>query len=342
MSLDLPKPDYSHKEWRELANLARQQSVLAGFYNDNYRLVHDGHALLFRFPKEDVEQFDPRPFKEHDVYKLIADQGLPAPNLFYVSPDEDFQVFEFINGALVDELCPPGQEITENHIERITKFYKKVAQLELDVSDVISKDWPLKGPQLIFLEKLFEKSWFVYKDHQNTHRHIYEFLKLPEDPYAIFLKRAGELTKRPWRLIHSDLHRQNMIEKEDGQLIMIDWELALYGDILYCVASHLHRSRFFPDEKELIAKRIYEALPQDFQKNYMKDLSFYLDFEALSSIIGDTVRFPQLFKKRAFSDTTMNELSVYYSDNLNRISDILGTRKTTPEEALKWFEEWPG
>ena len=189
----------------------------------------------------------------------------------------------------------------------------------------------------------FEESKSVFENimsGQAKDDHIYDFLNMPKDPFKEYLVRAGKLTKRPWRLIHSDIHRANMIEQENGRLVIIDWELALYGDVLYCIASHLHRSRFFPHEKEIISKRIYEHLPEEFQKNYMKDLSFYMDFEALNSVVSDTVRFPDLFRKNVLPRSILEELSVYYADNLNRISDLLGTRKTTPEKAMIWFEEW--
>ena len=331
---------YNDEDWRSLAKLAKQQSVLAGFYNENYRLVHENEAFLFRFPKDNEELFDPRPFREAEVYNILEGKGLPIPEVLYVSPDQTFMVQKFIEGSLIDEVYPPGQSIPEDHIDQMAKFYADIAALDVDISEIIALDWPRKGPMLTFLEKLLETAWLIYERHQATHGSMYEFLHIPSDPFSIFLKRAAELHKRPWRLIHADIHRGNMIEQEDGQLMIIDWELALYGDILYCVASYMHRCRFFPDEKSRIAFKIYEALPPEFQKNFMKDLSFYLDYEALNSVITDTVRFPRLLKAGKTSNTTMHELSVYYSDNLNRISELLGTRKTTPEKAMEWFKEW--
>ena len=331
---------YTDDDWRSLAALARQQSMLAGFYNENFRLVHENQAFLFRFPKHNETQFDPRPFREADIYKKIDGLGLPVPDIFYVAPDQSFMVQQFIDGALIDEVYPPGQQITTDHIRQIADFYRKIALVDIDVSEIMAHDWPRTGPMLTFFEKMLETSWIVYENHQKTHGLMFEFLNLPKDPFSAFLTRAAELTKRPWRLIHADIHRKNMIEREDGKLFFIDWELALYGDLLRCIAAHLHRSRFFPEEKNQIACEIYETLPPEFQKNYMKDLAFYLDFEALGSVITDTVRFPQLLKSGKVSNTGMYELGVYYADNLNRISDLMGTKTTTPERALEWFEQW--
>ena len=331
---------YTDQKWAELAKLARQQTCHAGFYNDNYRLVHEGKSLLFRFPKKGEEQMDPRPMREGDVYQLISECGLPVPYFYYEAPDREFQVHDFIEGTLVDHLYPPGQKISEPYIEQIASFYKKLAGLNIDVTDMVAHDWPQKGPMLTFFEKLLETSWLIYDNHQATHKNIYQFLNIPDDPFSYFLREAAKLTARPWRLIHADIHRGNMIEREDGKLIIIDWELALYGDLLYCIAAHLHRCRYFPEEKALIAEAIYKKLPENFQTNYMKDLDFYLSYEALKSIITDTVRFPQLLKQKKVSHTGMLELAVYYADNLNRIAPILGTKTTKPEKALQWFEEW--
>ena len=331
---------YTEEDWRELANLARQQSTLSGFYNDNYRLVHEREALLFRFPKKDEKLMDPRPFYEGDVYKLLRGANLSVPNLIHEAEDRSFQVYEFIDGSLVDEIYPPGQKLPEKHGKQMAEFYANLAKLDIDISPYLSTDWPKQGLSLTFFEKLLETAWLIYKNHHETHGNIYQFLQIPDDPFSPFLEQAGELHTRPWRLMHADIHRANIIEKEDGEIYIIDWELALYGDLLYCIAAHLHRGRFFPDEKEQIATAIYQQLPADFQKNFMKDLSFYLDYEALKSVLTDTVRFPDLLKRGKASNTMMHELSVYYSDNLNRISGLLNTRKTKPEQALLWFEEW--
>ncbi len=331
---------YTENKWQELSELARQQTLLYGFYNKNYRLVYETKGFLFRFPKNDEKQFDPRPFYEVDVYEAIKPYGFPTPALYHAAPDRSFQVHEYVEGALVDEIYPPGQNLPEDHIDQMTAFYARLANADIDISKIIAPEWPQKGPPLTFFEKLLEHAWIIYRNHQETHKDIYDFLKIPSDPFSHFLIRAGSLSRRPWRLIHANIHRGNMIEKENGQIIIIDWELALYGDLLYCIAAYLHRSRFDADEKEKIAKKIYKALPESFQNNFMKDLSFYLDYEALNSVITDTVRIPDIYKKGDVSEEILIELSGYYADNLNRISPLLETRTTTPEEALSWLKEW--
>lgn len=331
--------DLKDEDWRLLAAQARQQTVLSGFYNENYRLDVNGKAYLFRFPKRDKLLLDPQPLKEVDVLQRLAGSGLPVPEILYADPNGMFQVQVFIEGLVLEKLHPPGSKVPATLKQSIINFYQKMATLGVDVSDILAYDWPQKGPMLIYFEKLLETSWQIYTSHQETHGHFYEFLDLPGDPFTPFLTRGALLQKRPWCLIHADAHRGNIIVGSSG-IHVIDWELAQYGDLLYCIAAHLHRSRYYKTEREPLAETLGAALPPEFQDNFIPDLRFYLDYEALKSVITDTVRFPQLIKEKGVSRTQAYELAVYYSENLNRLSGVLGTKTTTPEKALNWFEEW--
>ncbi|MCB9973614.1 MAG: aminoglycoside phosphotransferase family protein [Rhodospirillales bacterium] len=331
---------YTDEEWYRLSNLARQQSVLAGYYNENFRLVHADVALLFRFPKKDEFQLDPRPFSEIDVYKKISGKGLPVPAIYYVAPDHSFQVEEFISGELVDSIYPPGQPVSPAIIEHMADFYRRLLNLEIDPEDILAEDWPKDGTPVDFFEKLLENAWGIVKERQSTHGDIYKFLKLPDDPFTPFLEQSRNLHPRPWRLMHADLHRSNMIEKEDGALVMIDWELALYGDPLFCIAAHLHRCRYTSDFKKRVAARIYESISDEFKPQFEEDLTFYLNYEAMKSILTDTVRFPHLAKYNKVSPVMMAELGAYYADNLNRLAPLFGNITATPEQALEWFHQW--
>jgi aminoglycoside phosphotransferase (APT) family kinase protein len=61
--------------------------------------------------------------------------------------------------------------------------------------------------------------------------------------------RWTTLHPRPFRLLHTDLHRKNMIVSR-GRTYFLDWELALWGDPVYDLAVHLHKMGCSPSEYE--------------------------------------------------------------------------------------------
>ena len=339
-----PKTDATRtdNDWLELAETAKKQQPLSGFYNENYRLDVDGVPLLFRFRKQDEPLMDPQPMDECDILNFLSTTILPVPKLIYTNPALKFHVQEFIEGMLLEKAYPPGERIPEAMQKNIAYFYAQMAELDISVANILSPDWPREDANpTLFFEKLLETSRAIHSGYQETHGRHYDFLNIPKRHFELFQERAKSLTPRPMRLMHADLHRGNIIVNTDNaSLTVIDWELALYGDLLYCIAAHLHRSRYFKSEREILADDIGAALPPAFQKNYIEDLRFYLDYEALKSILTDTVRFPDLVKKKSVSKIEMYELCVYYTDNLNRLAGVLGTKTAKPEKALQWFEEW--
>lgn len=328
------------KDWAALAAQSRRGKRLAGFYNENYACEVDGTKYLFRFPKKGEAQMDPRPMKETALLSILAQTTLPLPGVIYIDPAGEFYVEAFLNGDTLEKTHPPGSRVPAPVMDAIPRFYGQLARLHLpDVTPILSADWPTRGPGLTFFEKLLEKAWMINDEHRVSHGRYYDFIGLPADPYSAFLARGSKLTPRPWRLLHADLHRGNILHGAEG-VFVIDWELALYGDLLYCVAAHLHRMRYHPQEKTAMAASIKSALPDEFQKNYEQDLEFYLDYEALKSIITDTVRFPDLIQNQNLPAPAAMELCVYYTDNLNRLSPLLGNKTAKPEQALDWFYEW--
>lgn len=334
--MTLPSDDTG---WAALAAGAKKQKPLSGFYNINYRLDTADGPLLFRFPKPGEPLMDPRPMRETDIMGLIEGKGLPSPHLLYAAPDGSFHVQQFIDGPLVDKKYPPGSTLPGHLASGVVDFYARVARLDIDAGAFLPPDWPRGGPMEVFFGQIMSACRAVYGRYAFSHGPMYESLSIPRDPFAGFAERARKLAERPWRLVHCDLHRGNMIEGVDG-LCVIDWELAMWGDLLYCIAAHIHRTRYFSGEGMGLAARIREALPPEFQRNFDEDLKFYLDYEALKSVLGDTARFPALVTKDAVPGQQAYELCVYFSDNLNRVAPLIGSKPAKPEQVMEWFRLW--
>ena len=218
--------------WQSYALEARNGKKLTGFYNENYKFYIDGTPYLFRFPIKDAVKVDPRAFTEQDVLKLIQETDIAAPKLEYSAADTSFYVEDFIEGFTVEYQYPPGEHIPESILSDIANFYGILADAEIkDVDRYLEDDWrSIERTSIGFFKKLVEFTRDLYQENLKTCQKQYDFLGLGEDPCIVFVEEANKLAERPWRLMHADLHRGNMIVGHDQSVNFIDWELALYGD----------------------------------------------------------------------------------------------------------------
>ncbi|MFJ8926178.1 phosphotransferase family protein [Streptomyces sp. NPDC102364] len=121
---------------------------------------------------------------------------------------------------------------------------------------------------------------------------------VPEDAIGMFLENLPLLKPRPLTLLHTDVHRANVIvgkdDQGDEQLCIIDWELALYGDPLHDLATHLVRMRYDGEEyKKMIeywGDAMSEAGFQAMTRDFERDLGHYIDFEHVQSVYADVMR----------------------------------------------------
>jgi hypothetical protein len=78
------------------------------------------------------------------------------------------------------------------------------------------------------------------------------------------------------------------------QLAVIDWELALYGDPLHDLATHLVRMQYDESEHELMVGLWAEAMSKagraDVTEGMDRDLRGYLGFEYVQSVFPDVMR----------------------------------------------------
>lgn len=102
-----------------------------------------------------------------------------------------------------------------------------------------------------------------------------------------------ELQPRPFRIIHADLHRKNMIVR-GTETVFLDWELALFGDPVCDVAIHLHKMSYLPSEREQLLSAWSAAEPDAAQGHWEQDIAVYLRHEQIKSAVLDAVRYAKV------------------------------------------------
>jgi hypothetical protein len=91
-------------------------------------------------------------------------------------------------------------------------------------------------------------------------------------------------------LLHGDLHRKNFIVDRDGVLWTIDWELALIGDPLYDLATHLHLMEYYPEQEEEMIGRWEKAVGDKGAAGARDDLPHYRAYKRVQSLCTDVIR----------------------------------------------------
>jgi hypothetical protein len=133
----------------------------------------------------------------------------------------------------------------------------------------------------------------VYRRHAPRYGSLFRELGLRDDGLDRLRRVGGGLTPRPFALIHGDLHRENFIVDPDGDLWTIDWELAMVGDPLYDLATHLHLMRYPAVEQGRIAaiwRDAVECARPGSSDGWERDLPVLLGYKRAQSVYTDVIR----------------------------------------------------
>ncbi|MFF8829785.1 aminoglycoside phosphotransferase family protein [Streptomyces sp. NPDC015131] len=267
-----------------------REGAQSGHYNRNVRVEADSGPVLVRMRADAAEAMDLTLWPEADVLGAIAPYVPSAPRLLHTESEPAFQVHEFVEGRRVDEVHPDGKPLPESLLDAIGSFFGRLLGIPSDAVPPVPADWPPDGDTAGFALRLLDLV------HQIRHRadpafaELYAALGVPDDPCVRLRARAAALTGRPFRLLHADVHRKNMILARRGGLVVLDWELALWGDPVYDLADHVHKMSYTPSDRVAIIEAWRRAAPRDCRRGLRADLDYYLAHEAVKSAVVDTVR----------------------------------------------------
>ncbi|MFJ4851159.1 MULTISPECIES: phosphotransferase [unclassified Streptomyces] len=203
-------------------------------------------------------------------------------------------------GTALSQVSEPGGPLGEGMLRRLAEVFARTAAVGSDQLPPLPPEWPRDHKDSDgFLDRLVAHAdREVYQPHRGEFGALFDALDVPADALARF--RAGgafrtkELQRRPYALLHTDLHRDNIVLLEDGGLFVLDWELATYGDPLHDLATHLERMQYTRDERELMKEMWEETLVRRgcsaMTAGMDTDLQTYVDFEHVQSVFADVVR----------------------------------------------------
>lgn len=184
--------------------------------------------------------------------------------------------------------------VGEDLMRSFASFFARTASVPVVELPPRPEDWPPDGDTQGFLD------WLVRFTEERVHRPnrdrfgaLFDAVGVPEDAMARFSARYRCRSARPFRLLHTDVHRGNVVVR-GRRLAVIDWELAILGDPLHDLATHLVRMAYGKEEQgrmvDLWAAAMADAGFTDLTAGLHEDLPVYVAFEYAQSVFPDVMR----------------------------------------------------
>jgi len=282
------------------------EGPLKGYHHETYVFPlpgEDGVAQPVRWkcrePRSGLLWFDRRCFRSEEQL-LGALQGRIAriPDIIDVG---SVGLQRFIEGSTLGARYKFDKTIPDAILDQIVDLFRQMVRVTPGTLSVerrcADKDRPEDGDTTGFLERLicFTEE-HVYEKNFKDFGELFGSLGVDGDSFGRIRKHVSGLKERPFCLLHADLHRENFIIDPDDQLWTIDWELAMLGDPLYDLATHLYLMRYpVRQERRMVQQwcNTVEEIRPGSSNGWERDLPLILDYKRFQSVFTDTVRVSQ-------------------------------------------------
>ncbi|WP_330282740.1 aminoglycoside phosphotransferase family protein [Streptomyces sp. NBC_00588] len=283
--------------------VSRDASVLKGplkgYHHETYVLaLPDGsRTVKFREPRAEILWYDRRCFRsEEQLLRALKGHVTRIPDILDVA---GMSMQGFIEGRTLRSRRWAGRRVTDAVFDQILDLFREMVRITPDMLSVErrceEKDRPDDGDTDGFLERLIvfiEDN--VYTKNSARFAGLFGELGIEyRESFARLRKSVSGLRRRPFCLLHADLHRKNMVVDSQGLLWAIDWELAMLGDPLYDLATHLYLMRYPEDQKNRMTQewcRVVEGIRSGSSYGWENDLPLILDFKRAQSVFTDVIR----------------------------------------------------
>jgi hypothetical protein len=228
---------------------------------------------------------------ESDILRALQRTALAANTPRFYAGYHDIAVHEFLVGCPLAELCPPDKPLDPHHLDSGIAQFALLTEVSAADLPPLPAGWASDGDTRGFLRARVDfAEREVRRPNWAEFGGLFTALDVPADVLRRWRDRVPRLRRRPFALRHGDLHRQSIIVRDDGELALVDWELAMWGDPLHDLAIHLVRMRYPADQRRTVVKRRQAAVRPEVAAGLEQDLPVYLDHERAQSLFADTLR----------------------------------------------------
>ncbi len=209
----------------------------------------------------------------------------------------DMTVLSYVQGVPLSTICHNGKRVEPHLISALAGLLADMTRVRGEDLPPLPQSWPrssqdgrafLRALALATEEQIRRRNWSKFGV-------LFATLGIPEDAMARFVERVPAMVSRPFSLLHTDLHRDNVIFSYDGDppLICVDWELATFGDPVHDLATHLVRMDYPAEQWSEVVDAWRVAMTQrreEAVRGAEEDLRHYVDFERAQSVYPDVMR----------------------------------------------------
>ncbi|MFG3169176.1 aminoglycoside phosphotransferase family protein [Streptomyces sp. NPDC048200] len=247
-------------------------------------------------------------------------------------------VHSYVEGVPLSTVCPNGKPVDGLLVRALTELLAQMSLVRREALPPLPGDWPSNDKDSqAFLQTLArcadrqirQPNWADFGG-------LFAALGIPEDALIRLSERVPTMARRPYSLLHADLHRDNVIVTFGGEppLICVDWELATYGDPLHDLATHLVRMRYpefqWTEVIDAWARSIQDTRPAA-ASGLARDLGHYVSFERAQSVYPDVMRAAKSLEN-ANDQKSLDEATASVSAALTAAAEPLRLRHV-PDEA---------
>ncbi|MBD0425001.1 aminoglycoside phosphotransferase family protein [Streptomyces sp. TRM S81-3] len=279
------------------------EGPLRGYHHETYVVPLPGATGAARAarwkcrePRSNLLWFDRRCFtSEEQLLRVLQGRIARIPDVFEI---DGLALQRFVEGRTLGSLYGAGQAVPHDVVRQIVELFGELAAVTSETLPVERRchpeDRPADGDTAGFMERLIcFTEQRVYEKNLPEFEALFAAIGLDGDSFRRLRKHVSGLRERPFCLLHADLHRENFIIDADRRLWTIDWELAMVGDPLYELATHLHLMRYPSWQRHRVVeqwRRTVETVRPGSSNGWRHDLRLLIDYKRAQSVFTDVIR----------------------------------------------------
>ncbi|MFC4466244.1 phosphotransferase [Streptomyces xiangluensis] len=279
------------------------EGPLQGHHHETYVFPLPGEAgeasqvrWKCREPRSNLLWFDRRCFaSEEELLTVLQGRIGGIPDIIQAGT---VPLQRFIEGETLGWHCKAGRVISPSALGQIVELFRQLVQITPGTLPVrrtcAPEDRAMDGDTSGFLERLIHfTEQRVYGANLEHFEDLFSALGVDGDSFKRLRKHVSGLSERPFCFLHADLHRENFIIDREGRLWTIDWELAMLGDPLYDLATHLYLMRYPKHQERRMAElwcEVVEGVRPGSSAGWREDLPKLLDYKRAQSVFTDVIR----------------------------------------------------
>lgn len=333
-------PVQARDRLRDFVALATRHGMAAsGHHNQNYvlpltepvaRLLgrEAGTSVTVRIRRSEALPVVIRTWQEDEILGAVKEFLPHVPQC--LAKDDGFAIHSYVEGVPLSSVCGNGKPVDALLIKALAGLLAQMAQVRRSALPPLPACWPtndtdsqgfLRNLAYLADRQIRQPNWAAFGG-------LFAALGIPEDALVRLAERTPVMARRPYSLLHADLHRDNVIVSYGGTLplICVDWELATYGDPLHDLATHLVRMRYpshqWPEVIEAWEEEMRRIRPAAVN-GLSKDLGRYLAFERAQSVYPDVMRAARSLE-HSFTRKSLDEATAEVSRALHAAAVPLG------------------